>query len=432
MGKISPISAKYIIHATISIDGVVERPDVIGAIFGQTEGLLGTELELRELQRSGRIGRIEVNYETKGGKTTGTIQIPSSLDMAETAIVAAAMEVIQRIGPCEAKITVDKIEDVRIIKRKQIMERAKELLQTWMKTTMPDSQELAQEVIESIKMMEIQEYGKSRSPAGPAVADSEEIIVVEGRADVLNLLKYGIKNVIGVNGTNIPEDVAELCRQKTVTLFVDGDRGGDMIAKAMMAVTDIDYIARAPDGKEVEELTQKEILKALRGRVAVEQVKLETENGHHERQQEHESNEARRESYEEQHEQRRPQNGRHPERDQRRPDQRDMRIPPRRDSERLTPEQIEKFKKVGEELMGTRGACIFDDRLNILGKVPVAELYGTLKNINSGVDAIVLDGQIDKELVRLSENAHVKTLVGTSVLARSPDGRVRVIGLNEI
>ncbi|MEM0230731.1 MAG: DNA primase DnaG [Candidatus Woesearchaeota archaeon] len=438
MGKISPISAKYIIHATISIEGVVERPDVIGAIFGQTEGLLGTELELRELQRSGRIGRIEVSYDTKGGKTTGIIQIPSSLDMAETAIVAAALEVIQRIGPCEAKITVDKIEDVRIIKRKQILERAKELLQAWMKTTMPDSQELAQEVAESIKMMEVQEYGKSRSPAGPAIADSEEIIVVEGRADVLNLLKHGIKNVIGINGTNIPEDVAELCRQKTVTLFVDGDRGGDIITKAMMAVTDIDYVAKAPDGKEVEELTQKEILKALRGRVAVEQIKLESENGHQEYQQ-HQRQEQRKEFYQQHHDQqvRRIQNGRTPEREQKRPEPRqELRERPqqgsRRDFEKPTQEQIEVFKKVSEELIGTRGACIFDERLNILGKVPVAELYGTLKNINSGVESIVLDGPIDKELIRLADNANVKILVGSSVLARPSDVKVRVLSVQEL
>ena len=117
MGKISPVSAKYIVHATIFIDGIVDKPDVIGAIFGQTEGLLGADLELRELQRSGRIGRIEVKVDTKGGKTNGDIIIPSSLDKAETAIVGAALEIIQRIGPCTAKIKVEKIEDVRISKK---------------------------------------------------------------------------------------------------------------------------------------------------------------------------------------------------------------------------------------------------------------------------------------------------------------------------
>jgi DNA primase len=146
MGKISPVSAKYIIHAAIMIDGVVDRPDVIGAIFGQTEGLLGADLELRELQRSGKIGRIEVNLDTRGGKTKGEIVVPSSLDKAETSIIGAALEIIQRIGPCNAKLKVESIEDVRISKRQFVIDRAKELLKQLMDKVMPDSQELADEV----------------------------------------------------------------------------------------------------------------------------------------------------------------------------------------------------------------------------------------------------------------------------------------------
>ena len=122
MGKISPVNAKYIIHVKINIDGVVDKPDVIGAIFGQTEGLLGSELELRELQRSGRIGRIEVGLENKNGKTFGEIIIPSSLDKAETAIIGAAIETTQRIGPCNSKVLVENIEDVRITKRDFVIE----------------------------------------------------------------------------------------------------------------------------------------------------------------------------------------------------------------------------------------------------------------------------------------------------------------------
>ena len=153
MGKISPVSAKYIVHTSIQIDGVVDRPDVIGAIFGQTEGLLGADLELRELQRSGRIGRIEVDTEIRGGKTSGAITIPSSLDKAETAIIAAALEIIQRIGPCNAKLQTTGIEDVRVSKRSQVVERAKELLKQLLNTSMPDSQELADEVAHSVRMM---------------------------------------------------------------------------------------------------------------------------------------------------------------------------------------------------------------------------------------------------------------------------------------
>src|SRR3989338_3667599 len=223
MGKISPVSAKYIVNANIDIDGVVDRPDVIGAIFGQTEGLLGADLELRELQRSGRIGRIEVNVDTKTGKTVGKIIIPSSLDKAETAIVGAALEIIQRIGPCNAKIKVENIEDVRVSKRIFVIERAKELLKDLMDKVMPDSQEIADEVAYSVRVMEITEYGNDRLPAGPNIDD----------ADVLNLLKHGIKNTIAVNGTSVPQTLIDLSRKKVLTAFVDGDRGGDLIIKEL-------------------------------------------------------------------------------------------------------------------------------------------------------------------------------------------------------
>ena len=188
MGKISPVNAKYIVHTQIQIDGMVEKPDVIGAIFGQTEGLLGSELELRELQRSGRIGRIEVNIDTRGGKSSGEIIIPSSLDKAETAIIAASLETIQRIGPCNSKVVVNNIEDVRISKRDFVIERAKELLRELTSKVLPDSQEITDQVAQSVRMMEIIEYGKDRLAAGPSIDEGEEVLVVEGRADVLNLL----------------------------------------------------------------------------------------------------------------------------------------------------------------------------------------------------------------------------------------------------
>ncbi|MFT4310904.1 MAG: DNA primase DnaG, partial [Candidatus Woesearchaeota archaeon] len=272
MGKISPISGKYIVHATIEIDGMVDRPDVIGAIFGQTEGLLGSELELRELQRSGRIGRIEVNTTAKSGKTSGDIIIPSSMDKSETAIIAAALEIIQRIGPCNANIKVQQIEDVRISKRKQVVDRAKELLRTLMDSVMPDSQEIAEEVAASVRVMEIVDWGPEKLAAGPAVDESEEIILVEGRADVLNLLKNGFKNAIAMNGSNVPKSIIPLCAEKTVTVFVDGDRGGNLIVKELTSVAEVDFVTRAPDGKEVEELTKKEIHKAIRSKVTLEQA----------------------------------------------------------------------------------------------------------------------------------------------------------------
>ena len=409
MAKISQVSAKYIVHATIEIEGVVERPDVIGAIFGQTEGLLGADLELRELQRSGRIGRIEVNTETRSGKTSGSIIIPSSLDKAETAIIAAALEIIQRIGPCNAKIKVTKIEDVRVSKRSFVVDRAKALLKQLTDNVLPDSQELADEVAHSVRMMEVVEYGKDRLPAGPAINDSEEIIIVEGRADVLNLLKHGFKNVIAMNGTSVPQTIIDLSRQKTTIAFVDGDRGGDLNIQELIQVTELDFATKAPDGKEVEELTKKEIHKALRAKIAAEQARLEFAGGKRPASRPsapaHSRPQYQRMS--------RPQHSSAPR-------QQFQRSAPRLQSRAPSISANEKssFKKMIEDLIGTKGAYILDQKLNILGKVPIPELTTTLKSLSSGVYAIVLDGTVDRDLVAAAERSGAKFLIGTDAKAR--------------
>jgi len=229
-------------------------------------------LDLRELQKTGRIGRIEVKIDSKGGKSIGEIKVPSSLDKVETAILAAALETIERVGPCSARIRVLRIEDVRASKRKKIVERAMSILREYFEEPEIESEKIVEIVRQAIRADEIVEYGEEKLPAGPAIDESDAIIVVEGRADVLNLLKHGIKNVIAVEGTNIPKTIIELSKKKTVTAFLDGDRGGDLILKELLQVAEVDYVARAPEGKEVEELTQKEILKALRNKVPVEQL----------------------------------------------------------------------------------------------------------------------------------------------------------------
>ncbi len=253
------------------MDGIVEKPDVVGAIFGQTEGLLGEELDLRELQKSGRVGRIDVEMSKKNGKSFGKITVPSSLDRVETAILAAALETVDRVGPCEAKVKIINIEDTRSHKREQVIERAQEILKNMIQKTVPESKEISEKVRDSVKTAEVCEYGPEKLACGPDVFDSDEIIIVEGRADVINLLKADIKNAIAVQGKHIPDSVAELTKQKTAIAFVDGDRGGDLILKQMEESCEIDYVAKAPDGKEVEELTKKEILKCLRNKMPYNQ-----------------------------------------------------------------------------------------------------------------------------------------------------------------
>ena len=269
----SPDTTKYLIHISLTAEGVVEKPDVVGAIFGQTEGLLGEDLDLRDLQRTGRVGRIDVQITSKKGETKGEILISTSLDRAETAILAASLETIDRVGPCIAHVNVESVEDIRVVKRKKIVERAKEILLDRFEDGTIDSDELLDDVRQSIRIEKIGSVGEERVPAGPNVLDSDAIIIVEGRADVLNLLRYGIKNAIAVEGTHIPKIVEELCEKKTATAFFDGDRGGELILRELLQVADIDFVAFSPKGKSVEDMARKEVIKTLRNKVPVEYIR---------------------------------------------------------------------------------------------------------------------------------------------------------------
>ena len=373
MGGVQPpVTAKYVIWAKFDVDGVVEKPDVIGVLFGQTEGLFGPELDLRELQKTGRIGRIEIEIESKHDHTTGTIIIPSSLDRVATAVLAAAIESVDRVGPCNAKITIEKIEDVRETKRRIVIERAKEILRHWTLESTPSVEEILKEVGEAIKVAEVVSYGPEKLPAGPDIDSSDSIVVVEGRADVINLLKCGIRNVIAVEGAKIPEAIIKLSREKEVTAFLDGDRGGDLILKELLQVAKVDYVARAPPGREVEDLTPKEVLKALRERVPVEQ--LREERG---------------------------------------------RRPPKEAVRKIAvPKEIKQFV---EELRGTLEAVILDSDFNVLHRVPVSELAETLGGVEEAY-AVVFDGVITQRIVDIAGEKGVRYIVADRIaeIARRP------------
>ena len=258
-------TTKYVIEAKFKIKGVVAQSDIVGAVFGQTEGLL-LDLDLRDLQKSGRIGRIEVDTESKEGVSEGVIKIPSSLTRKETALLAATVETVSRVGPCEAEIELLDIRDVRETKRKQIIERAAELLKNWDQNSLEPS-EIEEKVDAGIKLGEITAWGPEKLPAGPNVDSSSELVIVEGRADVLNLLRIGIKNTIAVQGTQVPKSVVKLMKTKSpVIAFLDGDRGGSIILSELMQLGKLDFVARAPDGLEVEELTRKQLIKALQNK----------------------------------------------------------------------------------------------------------------------------------------------------------------------
>ena len=264
---------KYLIHAAITADGVVERSDVVGAIFGQTEGLLGDDLDLRDLQQSSKVGRIDVEIDSQNGQSFGTVTIASTLDRVKTAILAASLETITRVGPCRATVEVTDIEDVREAKRREVVERAKELLSESFDESVMSSTEILDEVKESVRIEDISEF--EGLPAGPRVDESDAVVVVEGRADVLTLLRYGIKNAVGVEGTNVPDAVANLTQERTTTAFLDGDRGGRLILRELTQVGDVDHVAFAPEGRSVEDLDRHEVFAALRGKDPIDAVETD-------------------------------------------------------------------------------------------------------------------------------------------------------------
>jgi DNA primase len=373
------------IVARFEVEGVVEKPDVIGAIFGQTEGLFGPDLDLRELQKSGRIGRIEIQLESKQDKTLGVITIPSSLDKTSTAIIAAAVQSVDRIGPCLAKVTLEKVADIREDKRKQILDKAKEILRTWVVEESPSTDEMVKDVSGVIRSTDIVEYGPEHLPAGPDVSTSASIIFVEGRADIGNLLRCGIRNAIAIEGTKIPRTIIELSKNKETTAFLDGDRGGDLILKELMQVAPVDYVARAPLGKEVEDLVPKEIMKCLREKVPVEAGRPI----------------ARVE-----------------------PVQVVSRPPP----VQLPPEVVTKAR----ELRGTLEGILLGPDKNEIARLPVSELAGKLAEYQ-GVDTIVFDGVVTQRLLDLAEERGVKLVVGDRLaeLTRRP-GSIRIMTLPEV
>ena len=255
---------KYVIHATIKAYGTVARKDVVGAIFGQTEGLLGEDLQLRKLQRTGRIGHVDVNLNNNKGRVKGEIIMTSSIDQVSTAVIGAALETIDRIGPCKAIIRVQRIENVNSAKRDTVIDRAKSLLMGMIESGADESKNILDEV-RSVLTVDT-ETEISGMTAGPNVKGSEAIIIVEGRNDVRNLLKFGIKNAIATMGSGIKPELIELAsKKKSVTAFLDGDRGGRLLLMEISGSLgkSLTHVAMAPQSREVEHLEGKVVTKCL-------------------------------------------------------------------------------------------------------------------------------------------------------------------------
>lgn len=390
MAKVSPVSIKYMVHASFKAEGPLEKPDVIGAIFGQTEGLLGAELEMRELQKEGKIGRIEVDLQLVDGKSVGEIKLPSALDKSETTIVAAALETIDRIGPTEAQITITRIEDVRGVKRDYIIERAKKLLDGL--DSGGEFSEMSRTIKEESRAEKIQEYGAEKLPAGDL--SGNEIIVVEGRADVVNLLRNRVNNVIGMNGTKLPAEIAKLGETKEITLFVDGDRGGKLIAQNVIANAKIKYVAVAPDGKEVEELQGKEILMALRKKVGVEDFLYRLGKGTG--------------SYSD--------------------SEREIESGEKVSKVEYSTEIKEDLKDAYNKIKGTKMALLLDSNFDVIMKISARDAGRTVSHFRGKIFAIVVDGSATGPLIRACDERGISFL-GATNFTSAESSQVHLVSL---
>lgn len=394
---------KYNIILKFEVDGIVDKPDVIGAIFGQTENLFGEEFDLRELQDKGRIGRIVVDMKQKGNKTEGEVVIPSNLDKIETSLIAAMVENVDKVGPYNANFQLKEIQDIRAERINKIIERAKQILSSWSKEKTFDIREVIYEISSAVRTAELIEYGPNKLPAGPDVEKDPNLIIVEGRADVINLLRYGYKNIVAIEGAQekIPQEVIDLSKQKkTVIAFLDGDHGGDLILKELLSHNvKIDFVARAPQGREVEELTGKEIAKALSNMMPLTQYLK--------KQQEAQKAEIQQVAQ--------PQ-------------------PQPATTVTLTINLPANVLEDAKKLMGTLEGIFYDANWNPVDKVQVRDIIPKLESYQDNKIAyMIFDGVITQRLVELASQKNIKLVIGTRIggITKKPDN-VEILTFNDI
>ena len=370
---------KYHVKLSYDVDGLVERADIIGAIFGQTEGLLGPEMNLNELQRVSKVGRIEVNTRSTSNTTNGDALIPMSTDIDTCALIAAGIESIDKVGPFDCKFQLDAIDDVRAAKKDEIVKRAKEIKQKWATKTVSEGESMLNDVHQG-GTGKLSVYGPSKLTCGSGVFDSNWVILVEGRADVINLLRAGFDNVLAIEGAKIDESIKELCNSKdTVVAFLDGDRAGGFILKELKSVVTLDYELQADTGVEVEELTPQRIDEILKP------VADEIRNGK----------------------------------------------PPPVLQNAADKSLADIATKVFSALNETLEAIALDGDQNEIFKVPISEVVSKLST-QSGIKYLLLDGIITQRLLEGARNADIEYVVGHRIAKLSNSDGLTLKTFNDL
>jgi len=370
---------KYHVKLSFDVDGLVERADIIGAIFGQTEGLLGPEMNLNELQRVSKVGRIEVTTTSTENTTNGNVLLPMSTDVDTCALISAAIESIDKVGPFDCSFKLDAIDDVRASKKEDIVRRAKEIKQKWSTKSVSEGDTMLKDVHESIAG-KVTTYGPNKLPCSTGVFDSPWIILVEGRADIINLLRAGFDNALAINGATIDESIKELCKsKKKIVAFLDGDRAGGMILQELKSVVNVDIELRADSGVEVEELTPQRVADILND-TNIEMKKLGTGS------------------------------------------------PTISEDDKSLATVI---SKIYPDLNETLESVALDDKDNQLFKIPISELVNKLST-QTGVKCLILDGIITQRLLDNAKTSGIGCIVGHRAAKLSNLGDVKIKTFTEL
>ena len=263
----------------------------------------------------------------------------------------------------------EKIEDIREARRKIIIDRAKEILHKWTIESLPSVDEVYKEISDTMKVGKVEKYGPEDLPAGPGLDGAKEIIVVEGRADIINLMRCGLFNTVALEGAKVPESIKKLTKERNATALLDGDRGGDLIQKELLQVTNVKFIGRAPRGKEIEECNCKEILEAIENKVPISELTAKPQ----------------------------PQ-----------PPQ------PKKAPERIKIEVPEQISQAAKSLQGTLEAILLNDKLEQVERLPVSQLAEKLQQV-TGVDTVVFDGIITQRIVDIAGEKNIRRIIASRI-----------------
>ena len=265
----------------------------------------------------------------------------------------------------------EKIEDIREARRKIIIDRAKEILHRWNIESMPSVDEVYKEISDTMKVGKVEKYGPEDLPAGPGLEAAKEIIVVEGRADIINLMRCGIFNTVALEGAKVPDSIKKITKEKTATALLDGDRGGDLILKELIQVTNVKFVGRAPRGKEIEECNCKEIAEALDNRLPIAEAAGASKPAP--------------------------------------TTQKKIQVP-----ERVKVEVPDTITQAAKALVGTLEAVLLSDKLELIERLPVSQLAEKLSQA-TGVDTVVFDGIITQRIVDIAADKNIKRIVASRV-----------------